>query len=51
MSSSRRGSRGVVAKRLDGRYQPGERGWVKTKNRETWRRYEAERDSVIGARS
>lgn len=25
---------GVVAKRRTGRYQPGERGWVKTKNRE-----------------
>jgi len=30
-----RGLEGVVAKRLDGRYVPGERGWVKTKNRET----------------
>jgi len=43
-------SRAVVAKRLDGRYLPGERGWVKTKNRETWWRYVLEREGMIGAR-
>ena len=37
---------GVVAKRLDGRYLPGERAWVKTKNRETWWRYELERERL-----
>ena len=41
-----RGLEGVVAKRLDSRYVPGERGWVKTKNRETWWRYELEREGV-----
>jgi bifunctional non-homologous end joining protein LigD len=30
-----RGLEGVVAKRLRDRYRPGERGWVKTKNRQT----------------
>jgi ATP-dependent DNA ligase len=25
---------GVVAKRRSGRYVPGERGWIKTKNRD-----------------
>src|SRR4051794_33469759 len=39
-----RGLEGVVAKRLDSRYLPGERGWVKTKNRETWWRYELHRE-------
>jgi ATP-dependent DNA ligase len=37
---------GVVAKRRDGRYLAGERGWVKTKNRSYWR-YEIERESAI----
>ena len=37
---------GVVAKRQDSRYQPGDRGWVKTKNRAYWR-YEMERESAI----
>jgi bifunctional non-homologous end joining protein LigD len=32
---------GVVAKRRSGRYVPGGRGWVKTKNRDYWR-YEME---------
>jgi bifunctional non-homologous end joining protein LigD len=32
---------GVVAKRRSGRYAPGERGWIKTKNRNYWR-YEME---------
>jgi ATP-dependent DNA ligase len=34
---------GVVAKRLHDPYKPGERAWVKTKNRE-YRRYEMERE-------
>jgi bifunctional non-homologous end joining protein LigD len=38
---------GIVAKRVDGRYRPGERvGWVKVKNRAYWR-YEMERESAI----
>ena len=37
---------GVVAKRLDGRYRPGERDWVKTKNRAYWR-WELEREGAI----
>ena len=28
---------GVVAKPLRSRYMPGERGWIKTKNRDYWR--------------
>jgi bifunctional non-homologous end joining protein LigD len=40
---------GVVAKRRSGRYPPGERGWVKTKNRAYWR-YELERESAINSR-
>jgi bifunctional non-homologous end joining protein LigD len=40
---------GVVAKRTESRYRPGERGWVKIKNREYWR-YELERESAIDAR-
>ena len=39
------GLEGVVAKRLDSRYVPGERGWVKQKDRETWSRYEVEREA------
>jgi bifunctional non-homologous end joining protein LigD len=41
-----RGLEGVVAKRLRGSYRPGERGWVKIKNREYWR-YALERESAI----
>lgn len=37
---------GVVAKRRNSRYRPGERGWVKTKNRSYWR-YEIERESAL----
>lgn len=37
---------GVVAKRRGGRYLPGERGWVKTKNRAYWR-YEMEREGAL----
>jgi bifunctional non-homologous end joining protein LigD len=40
---------GVVAKRRSGRYVPGERGWVKTKNRDYWR-YEMEREGAFKAR-
>jgi bifunctional non-homologous end joining protein LigD len=40
---------GVVAKRRDSRYRPGERGWVKIKNRNYWR-YELERESAISKR-
>jgi hypothetical protein len=35
---------GIVAKRLNERSPPGERAWVKTKNRSYWR-YEIERES------
>jgi hypothetical protein len=31
---------------LSGRYRPGERGWVKTKNRSFWR-WEMERESAL----
>jgi ATP-dependent DNA ligase len=37
---------GIVAKRIEGRYRPGERGWVKVKNRSYWR-WEIERESAI----
>ena len=37
---------GIVAKRIDSRYQPGELGWIKIKNRDCWR-YELERESAI----
>jgi bifunctional non-homologous end joining protein LigD len=40
---------GVVAKRRSGRYVPGGRGWVKTKNRDYWR-YEMEREGAFKAR-
>jgi len=43
------GLEGVVAKRRAGRYRPGERCWVKTKNREYWR-YDMERESAINSR-
>jgi bifunctional non-homologous end joining protein LigD len=39
------GLEGIVAKRLNERYRPGERAWVKTKNREYWR-YEIEREPI-----
>ena len=32
------GLKGVVAKKRSGRYRPGQRGWVKTKNPKYWRR-------------
>jgi ATP-dependent DNA ligase len=37
---------GVVAKRRSGRYVPGGRSWIKTKNREYWR-YEMEREGAF----
>jgi bifunctional non-homologous end joining protein LigD len=40
---------GVVAKRRSSRYLPGERGWVKIKNRSYWR-YQLERESTINKR-
>jgi ATP-dependent DNA ligase len=40
---------GVVAKRRSGRYRPGERGWIKIKNRDYWR-YELEREPASKAR-
>jgi bifunctional non-homologous end joining protein LigD len=40
---------GVVAKPLRSRYTPGERGWIKTKNRDYWR-WEMERESALKAR-
>ena len=43
------GLEGIAAKRLNGRYRPGERGWIKIKNREYWR-YELERESAINKR-
>jgi ATP-dependent DNA ligase len=35
----------VVAKKRSRRYLPGQRGWIKTKNREYWR-YEIEREGA-----
>lgn len=40
---------GVFAKRLDEPYRPGERAWVKVKNRAYWR-YELEREGAIQSR-
>jgi bifunctional non-homologous end joining protein LigD len=40
---------GVVAKRRSSRYLPGERGWIKTKNRDYWR-YEMEREGALHSR-
>ncbi len=31
------GLEGIVAKRRDSPYRPGERGWLKVKNRDYWR--------------
>jgi ATP-dependent DNA ligase len=39
---------GVLVKRRSGRYLPGERGWVKVKNRAYWR-YELEREGALRA--
>jgi bifunctional non-homologous end joining protein LigD len=40
---------GVVAKRRSGRYVPGGRGWIKTKNRAYWRS-EMEREGAFKSR-
>jgi ATP-dependent DNA ligase len=40
---------GVVAKKLTSRYRPGERGWVKVKNPNYWRR-DAEREALVRSR-
>jgi bifunctional non-homologous end joining protein LigD len=40
---------GVIAKRLDEPYRPGERRWVKVKNRAYWR-WELEREGAIRRR-
>ena len=40
---------GVVAKRRSGRYVPGDRGWIKTKNRAYWR-FEMEREGAFKSR-
>jgi bifunctional non-homologous end joining protein LigD len=45
----RLGLEGVVAKRLSSRYRPGERGWVKTKNPNYWRR-DSEREAMQRSR-
>jgi bifunctional non-homologous end joining protein LigD len=37
---------GVVSKRRSGRYVPGGRGWIETKNRAYWR-YELEREAAF----
>jgi ATP-dependent DNA ligase len=44
------GLEGVVGKTLSQRYKPGERLWVKVKNRDYWR-FPLERDAVIRART
>jgi len=43
------GLEGVVAKNHSGSYQPGQRGWVKTKNPDYWRR-ESEIESIRQSR-
>ena len=45
-----RGLEGVVAKRISDPYKPGERGWVKTKNRATARFAEERARAMKGAR-
>ena len=40
---------GVVAKTRSGRYTSGERGWIKTKNRDYWR-WEMEREGALKLR-
>ena len=44
------GLEGVVAKKLTGRYRPGERDWIKAKNRAYWR-YPFEVEAAIRSRS
>jgi len=43
------GLEGIVSKRLSSRYRSGERGWVKVKNPNYWRR-DAEREAMQRAR-
>ena len=43
------GLEGVVAKRLSSRYRPGQRGWIKTKNPNYWRR-DSEREAMQRSR-
>jgi ATP-dependent DNA ligase len=43
------GLEGVVAKKLSDPYKPGERLWIKTKNRDYWR-WPLEREGAIGSR-
>lgn len=40
------GLEGVVAKRIDSTYGPSNRGWIKTKNPNYWRR-EMEREAMV----
>jgi bifunctional non-homologous end joining protein LigD len=40
---------GVVAKKRTGRYLSGDRGWIKTKNRDYWR-WAMEREGALKAR-
>ncbi len=44
------GLEGIVAKRRDSLYRPGERGWVKVKNRAYWR-FDQERELAQRRRS
>ena len=39
------GFEGVVAKKLTSRYRPNDRGWIKVKNPNYWRR-DAEREAM-----
>ena len=43
------GLEGVVAKKLSHRYKPGERLWIKVKNRDYWR-YSLEREAARNGR-
>jgi ATP-dependent DNA ligase len=43
------GLEGEVAKKRSSHYRPGERGWVKIKNADYWRR-DAEREAVVRSR-
>ena len=40
---------GVVAKKISSPYVFGERGWIRTKNRDYWR-YEMEREGALRSR-
>ena len=43
------GLEGIVAKHEDSRYRPGDRGWVKVKNPDYWRR-DLEREGMQRSR-